>query len=83
MSTTAALTLLAGIDRDGAAWSVTLRTQAAFVRALVDEIGRRNGSGADVLALNHQLHEESDRLTQMLSGEALESALSRGGSQCR
>jgi hypothetical protein len=36
-----------------------------------------------MLALNNHLHEESDRLTQMLSGEALGSALSRGWSQCR
>jgi hypothetical protein len=71
MSTTAALTLLDGIDRDHPVCGLILRTQVAFVRALVDEIDRRHGSRAMVAALNDQLLEESDRLTQMLGSEVL------------
>jgi hypothetical protein len=68
MSTAAALTLLDGIA-DRAARGRGVRTQAAFVRSLVDEIDRRHESRAGVIALNEQLDEESNRLAQLLGSE--------------
>jgi hypothetical protein len=69
MSTTVALALLDGFARDHGASGSAVRTQAAFVRALVDEVDRRDASGGNVIALNEQLVEESHRLAEMLSCE--------------
>jgi hypothetical protein len=79
MSTAPALTLLDGIARDHTVCSAGVRAQVAFVRALVDEIDRAR-SGANAIALHEQLDEESDRLAQMLDGEA-SAPLRAGGAE--
>jgi hypothetical protein len=68
MSTATALKLLDGIG-DHPACDRGVRAQVAFVRALVDEIDRRQESRTGVTALNDQLDEESARLAQLLGNE--------------
>jgi CheY-like chemotaxis protein len=74
MPTQSALTLIDAIaaetTRIGVAASTSgLRAQAAFVRALVDEVGRHHPSDRNVAPLHSQLGEELSRLAELVPGE--------------
>ena len=64
MTKAAALTLRRVLENDPAA-DASVRTQAAFVRSLIDEVDRRPSSDARKVALRLQLDEESERLERM------------------
>ena len=77
MPTRSALTLIDAIaaetTRIGAATSNSgLQAQAAFVRALVDEVGRHHPSDRSVAPLHTQLGEELSRLAELVQGERRE-----------
>jgi CheY-like chemotaxis protein len=71
MPTRSALTLIDAIAEETArigvtASSNTVRAQAAFVRTLVDEVGRRHPSERSVAPLHTQLGEELSRLAELV-----------------
>jgi len=73
MPTRSALTIIDAIAEETTRIGVTatdgaLRAQAAFVRALVDEVGRHHPSKPDVAPLHAQLGEELSRLAQLAHG---------------
>lgn len=47
-----------------------LRQQSAFIRALVDEVGRHASSSPRVAALLEQIREEEERMARWLSESA-------------
>ena len=73
MPTRSALTIVDAIAEETSRIGVTavdnaLRAQAAFVRAIVDEVGRYHPSDRSVAPLHAQLGEELSRLAQLVPG---------------
>lgn len=73
MPTHKAMTLIDAIAEEASRIGVTasdgaLRAQAAFVRALVDEVGRHHPSEPSVAPLHAQLGDELSRLAQLVRG---------------
>jgi CheY-like chemotaxis protein len=77
MPTRSALTIIDAIAEETTRIGVTasdsaLRAQAAFVRALVDEVGRHHPSEASVAPLHAQLGDELSRLAALVERGAWE-----------
>jgi len=70
MPTAAPLTLLDQVVCGHVACDAAVRTQVAYVRALIDEVDGRRWPGAKRSLLSRQLDEEVIRLAQLLVDEA-------------